>query len=90
MFEKVGFTKAGCGYTPHSLRHGYFNDLYTEETGRLSRARGGDLQGLDQAEDLYARLKVSKRAGHSRAQIVNCYLGSNVPPKSDDEDEIDP
>jgi len=83
VFEKVGLTKAGCGFTPHGLRHGYLNELYTELTGELSRAQGGEMASLEAADDRYARLKVSKEAGHSRHQIANCYLGSGVkqPPK---------
>lgn len=79
LFRRIGFTKKGCGFTPHGLRHGFINDYYTKETGRLSRARGGNMEGIVAAEDRYVRLKISKIAGHSRAQIVNCYLGSNVP-----------
>ena len=72
----VGFTKRACGYTPHSLRHGYANRIYAMLTGVKSRVKGGFMSQKDRGNHKRASLNISKRMGHHREAITTCYLGS--------------
>ena len=89
IFRKVGFTKKGCGFTLHSLRHAFANREYLIKTGILSCAQGGDLAGIDYEDDQRARGGVAEALGHSRTSITNVYLGSAVPKKRDASSSID-
>ena len=84
IFRKVGFTKKGCGFTLHSLRHGFASQKYFTKTGMLSRAQGGDLAGITFKYDQKVRREIAEELGHSRTSITSVYLGSAVPKKSDD------
>jgi len=72
----VGFTKKEAGFTRHSLRHGFANDLYQELTGISSPVRGGNPESIRASEDLQARLFVAQEMGHGRARITSAYTGS--------------
>lgn len=73
--EKMGFTKAQLGATPHSLRHGAACDLYEILAGVPACVRGGTLSQDDPQADRAARNVVAEFAGHSRIHITSAYLG---------------
>ena len=74
--RRVGFTKKGCGYTPHSLRHAFANEQFAIYSGVVSRVKGGNLSEINKSTDQLARMRLSPVMGHNRPQATNCYLGS--------------
>ena len=88
--RRLGFTKKGCGYTPHALRHGFINAEYKKITGHDSPVKGGDPRQVDKSVDRAARKTISTISGHGRISITSLYLGSTRATDPDDpEDESD-
>jgi len=75
LLRKVGVTKAELGVTSYANRHQFANDKFEELTGIPSPVRGGPPVPKEIAD--LANLKVAESLGHSRAEIVKHYLGSN-------------
>jgi len=75
------------GTHPYALRHDFIQTLYQILTGmpapvkRASNAE--DSEQTQPLSDNEGRLVVAERAGHSRIQITNCYLGSRRSVKQD-------
>ena len=78
ILKQNGITRAQ-NLTAHGLRHEHLNELYTQKTGELSPVlqSGKESPTSEATEEQreYARLCVAERAGHSRANISNAYLG---------------
>lgn len=88
--RRLGFTRRGCGYTPHALRHGFINAQYKVMTGHDSPVQGGDPRKVDKCVDRAARKTISTIAGHGRISITSLYLGSTRASDLDDpKDESD-
>lgn len=88
--RRLGFTRRGCGYTPHALRHGFINAQYKVMTGHDSPVQGGDPRQVDKCVDRAARKTISTIAGHGRISITSLYLGSTRASDLDDpKDESD-
>lgn len=67
------------GITPHGLRHGYAQRLYTRTTGHPAAVKDVPkiARDIDMIEERIARLMVSENLGHSRESITSAYIGSN-------------
>jgi integrase len=76
--EKMGFTRADLGATPHSLRHGASCDLYQILAGAPAAVRGGTLSQADPEADRAVRKVVAEFLGHSRPHITSAYVGGVV------------
>ena len=70
--------RAGLSKT-HGLRHAYAQLRYKELTDRKPPVLGGpsskELTGLLKEQDRAVRLQIALELGHSRADIVNIYVG---------------
>jgi hypothetical protein len=63
----------------HGLRHAYAQRRYTEISGFQSPVKGGEKPVMDdenKQKDALARKLVSLELGHSRPEILACYIGS--------------
>lgn len=74
-----GLTKYAGLSKMHGLRHTYAQERYKELTGRDCPAQDGktskELTKEEKAQDLAARLQISKELGHEREEVTAVYLG---------------
>jgi integrase len=73
VLRKFGICEAKLGIVAHGLRHQLVNDEYERDTGTPAPVRGGPARP---AGDTAARERAATRLGHSRLQIVSCYIGA--------------
>lgn len=72
VLRKFGISEKQLGVVAHGLRHQLVNDEYERDTGSPTPVRGGDVRPIG---DTFARERAAARLGHSRVQIVSCYIG---------------
>ena len=75
VLRKFGISETRLGVVAHGLRHQLVNDEYERDTGSPTPVRGGDVRPI--GDDL-ARERAASRLGHSRLQVVSCYIGPQV------------
>jgi integrase len=77
--RKFGVTKTGLGIVPHSFRHGFACDLFTDRCGLAAPVLGtvpaATYEEKREAVDA-ARLVVTRALGHERMSITGAYTGS--------------
>ncbi len=73
LTRQYGLTRKN-GLNLHGLRHEYAARRYADITQHPAPLKGGTHP--DPEKDLGARLVISQDLGHTRRQIVGCYLGS--------------
>jgi hypothetical protein len=74
-----GLTKYAGLSKMHGLRHSYAQERYKELTEHDCPAQGGktsrELTKEEKAQDLEARLQISRELGHEREEVTAVYLG---------------
>lgn len=74
-----GLTKYAGLSKMHGLRHNYAQERYKELTERDCPAQSGktskELTKEEKAQDLEARLQISRELGHEREEVTAVYLG---------------
>lgn len=73
LTRKFGLTRK-MGLSLHGLRHEYAARRYAGITGHPTPLRTDER--IDPENDLAARIAIAQDLGHTRTQIVSCYLGS--------------